>query len=64
MSHTDDSIFQTIQQVRTPGLLEEVISSAWIQWSKKDYYCESKVEFDPLQTFQRRQGNAEGLCHL
>jgi aminoglycoside phosphotransferase (APT) family kinase protein len=35
MSHTDDSIFQTIQQVRTPGLLEEVISSAWIQWSKR-----------------------------
>jgi len=35
MSHTDDSIFRTIQQVRTPGILEEVISSAWIQWPKR-----------------------------
>ena len=35
MSHTNDSIFQTIQQVRTPGILEEVISSAWRQWSKR-----------------------------
>lgn len=35
MSHSDDSIFRTIQQIRTSGILEEVISSTWIQWSKR-----------------------------
>ena len=35
MSHTDDSIFQTIQQLRTPGMLEEVISSEWTQLTGK-----------------------------
>lgn len=34
MSYANDSIFQTIQQIRTPGILEELISSAWNQWSK------------------------------
>ena len=35
MSHTDDSIFQTIQQLQTPGMLEEVISNEWTQLTGK-----------------------------
>jgi len=35
MSHADDPIFLTIEQVRIPGILEKLISSAWIEGSKR-----------------------------
>ncbi|OKH40012.1 hypothetical protein NIES2119_03435 [[Phormidium ambiguum] IAM M-71] len=35
MSYTEDSVFQTIQQIRTPSAVEAVIGDAWSKWSGK-----------------------------
>lgn len=36
MSYTNDPVFQTVQQIRTPGAVQEVLSRAWSQWTGKE----------------------------
>jgi hypothetical protein len=38
MSYTQDPVFQTIQQIRTPQIVEEVFSQVWSRWSSHHLY--------------------------
>ena len=47
MSYINDSVFQTVQQIRTPCALQEVFLKAWSRWACKE---PQDVRIEPGQT--------------
>jgi hypothetical protein len=62
MSYREDPVFQTVQQIRTPGAVEEVLASAWRRWSGKQPHA---VQVTPVYTnykpFKRARVMAEAI---
>jgi hypothetical protein len=62
MSYSDDPVFETVQQLRTPGAVEEVLAAAWNHWSgKKPQAVQITLGYTNYKPFKRARVMAEAV---
>ncbi|MBE9224502.1 phosphotransferase [Phormidium sp. LEGE 05292] len=60
MSYTEDSVFQTIQQIRIPSAVEKAVADAWSKWSgKQPQSVRIKLGLTNYKPFERARVMAE-----
>lgn len=60
MSYTTDSVFQTIQKIRTPSVVEQAVANAWSKWSgKQPQFVRVKPGLTNYKPFDRARVMAE-----
>jgi hypothetical protein len=62
MSYKEDPVFQTAQQIRTPGAVEEVLTTAWSRWSgTKPHAVRVTPGYTNYKPFKRARVMAEAV---
>jgi hypothetical protein len=62
MSYREDPVFQTVQQLRTPGAVEEVLATAWSHWSgKQPHAVRVTPGYTNYKPFERARVMAEAV---